>query len=49
VFGKTIGTGGLGVTARVLAFCLVIAGAALVPAALRAKATGPGAPIDATH
>jgi len=31
VFGETIGTGGLGITARVLAFCLVIAGAALGP------------------
>jgi hypothetical protein len=36
VFGEPVGSGGLGITARVLAFCLVIAGAALVPAPLRA-------------
>jgi hypothetical protein len=35
VVGETIGTGGLGITARVFAFCLVIAGAALVPAPRR--------------
>ena len=35
VFGESIGSGGLGVTARLLAFCLVIAGAALIPAPLR--------------
>lgn len=38
VFGESIGSGGLGVTARVLAFCLVIVGAALVPAPLGAGA-----------
>ena len=38
VFGESIGSGGVGVTARVFAFCLVIAGAALVPAPLRAGA-----------
>jgi hypothetical protein len=32
VFGEPIGSGALGITARLLAFCLVIAGAALVPA-----------------
>jgi len=37
VFGEPIGSGTLGVMARVLAFCLVIAGAALVPAPLRAR------------
>ncbi len=37
VFGDSIGSGGVGVTARVLAFGLVIAGAALVPAPLRAR------------
>ena len=37
VFGEPIGSGGLGVTARVLAFSLVIAGAALVPAPLRTR------------
>jgi hypothetical protein len=36
VFGEAIGSGPLGITARLLAFCLVIAGAALVPAPLRA-------------
>ena len=36
VFGEPVGSGALGVTARVFAFCLVIAGAALVPAPLRA-------------
>ena len=41
VFGEPIGSGALGVTSRVLAFCLVIAGAALVPAPLRAG-TVPG-------
>jgi drug/metabolite transporter (DMT)-like permease len=41
VFGEPVGTGPLGITARLLAFCLVIAGAALVPAPLRAR-TGPG-------
>jgi drug/metabolite transporter (DMT)-like permease len=40
VFGEPIGTGPLGITARLLAFCLVIAGAALVPAPLRAR-SGP--------
>jgi drug/metabolite transporter (DMT)-like permease len=35
VFGESIGSGALGVTARLLAFCLVIAGAALIPAPLR--------------
>ncbi len=36
VFGEPIGSGALGISARLLAFCLVIAGAALVPAPLRA-------------
>jgi drug/metabolite transporter (DMT)-like permease len=40
VFGEPIGSGPLGITARLLAFCLVIAGAALVPAPLRAR-SGP--------
>lgn len=43
VFGESIGSGGLGVTARVLAFCLVIAGAALMPAPLRAVSPAPRA------
>jgi drug/metabolite transporter (DMT)-like permease len=37
VFGESVGSGGLGITARVLAFGLVIAGAALMPAPLRAS------------
>jgi len=37
VFGEPIGSGAVGIIARVLAFCLVIAGAALVPAPLRAR------------
>jgi hypothetical protein len=36
VFGESVGSGGVGVTARVLAFVLVIAGAGLMPAPLRA-------------
>ena len=36
VFRETIGTGALEISGRVVAFCLVIAGAALVPAPLRA-------------
>jgi drug/metabolite transporter (DMT)-like permease len=39
VFGEPVGSGAAGVVARVLAFCLVIAGAALVPAPLRARTT----------
>ena len=38
VFGEPIGSGPLGIAARLLAFCLVIGGAALVPAP-RASAT----------
>jgi drug/metabolite transporter (DMT)-like permease len=38
VFGEPIGAGPLGIAARMLAFCLVIAGAALVPAPLRVRA-----------
>ncbi len=37
VFGEPIGSGALGIIARLLAFCLVIAGGALVPAPLRAR------------
>ncbi|MDX6659376.1 MAG: hypothetical protein QOJ55_198 [Solirubrobacteraceae bacterium] len=37
VFGEPIGSGAVGVISRVFAFCLVIAGAALVPAPLRAR------------
>ncbi len=45
VFGETIGKGALGITSRVIAFGLVIAGAALVPAPLRAKSSAE--PTDA--
>jgi drug/metabolite transporter (DMT)-like permease len=38
VFGEPIGSGPLGITARLLAFCLVIAGAAVLPAPTRAIA-----------
>jgi drug/metabolite transporter (DMT)-like permease len=38
VFGEPIGSGPVGITARLLAFCLVIAGAALMPAPTRAIA-----------
>jgi drug/metabolite transporter (DMT)-like permease len=38
VFGDPIGSGPLGITARVVAFCLVIAGAAFMPAPVRAIA-----------
>jgi drug/metabolite transporter (DMT)-like permease len=40
VFGEPIGSGGVGIIARLFAFCLVIAGAALVPAPLRATSDG---------
>jgi drug/metabolite transporter (DMT)-like permease len=42
VFGEPIGSGAVGIIGRVLAFCLVIAGAALVPAPLRATANDSG-------
>jgi hypothetical protein len=35
VFHEPIGSGAAGITARFLAFCLVIAGAALMPAPMR--------------
>jgi drug/metabolite transporter (DMT)-like permease len=39
VFGEPIGNGAPEIIARLLAFCLVIAGAALVPAPLRARSS----------
>ena len=36
VFHEPIGSGALAITGRVLAFCLVIGGAALMPAPMRA-------------
>jgi len=41
VFVEPIGSGAVGIIIRLLAFCLVIAGAALVPAPLRATADPP--------
>jgi drug/metabolite transporter (DMT)-like permease len=41
VFGEPIGSGPVGIIGRLLAFCLVIAGAALVPAPLRATSDDP--------
>ena len=41
VFGEPIGSGGVGISARLIAFCLVIAGAALVPTPLRATSDDP--------
>lgn len=38
VFGEPIGSGAVAITARLLAFCLVIVGAALMPAPMRAIA-----------
>lgn len=38
VFGEPVGSGPLGITVRVVAFCLVIAGAAFMPAPVRAIA-----------
>ena len=38
VFGEPVGSGPAGITARVVAFCLVIAGAAFMPAPVRAIA-----------
>ena len=38
VFRDSIGTGAVEITGRMIAFCLVIAGAAMIPAPLRAAA-----------
>ena len=42
VFRDPIGTGALEITGRMLAFCLVVAGAALIPAPVRATNVSPG-------
>ena len=42
IFHDPIGSGALAITARVAAFCLVIAGAALMPAPMRASLTQNG-------
>ncbi len=47
VFGEPIGSGAVGIIGRLLAFGLVIAGAGLVPAPLRATADPPTEPTDA--
>jgi hypothetical protein len=47
VFGEPIGSGAVGIIARLLAFGLVIVGAALVPAPLRATADPPTEQTDA--
>jgi drug/metabolite transporter (DMT)-like permease len=49
VFGEPIGSGALEVIARVLAFSLVIAGAALVPAPLHARSGSTEQASDAVH
>ena len=41
IFGESIGFGAVGITGRMLAFLLVIAGAAMIPAPLRLKPTRP--------
>ncbi|MGZ4187517.1 MAG: hypothetical protein ACXVSF_19415 [Solirubrobacteraceae bacterium] len=41
VFGESIGSGAVGITGRVLAFVLVIVGAAMIPVPLRLKPTRP--------
>ena len=48
VFRDPIGTGALEITGRMLAFCLVIVGAALIPAPVRASNVRPEAPADPT-
>jgi protein-S-isoprenylcysteine O-methyltransferase Ste14 len=44
VFREPIGSGAAGITARFLAFCLVIAGAALMPAPMRTAPDAASAP-----
>jgi len=48
VFGEPIGSGAVGIIIRLLAFCLVIGGAALVPAPLRATSDPPAPPTLAS-
>jgi drug/metabolite transporter (DMT)-like permease len=45
VFRESIGTGALEITVRMLAFCLVIAGAALIPAPVRATNQSGNSPV----
>jgi hypothetical protein len=47
VFGEPVGSGAVGIIARIFAFGLVIAGAGLVVAPLRATADPPTEPTDA--
>lgn len=44
VFREPVGSGALEISGRMLAFCLVIAGAALIPAPVRAADDPPGGP-----
>lgn len=44
VFRDPIGTGAVAITGRMVAFCLVIAGAALMPAPMRARAPNAASP-----
>jgi drug/metabolite transporter (DMT)-like permease len=48
VFRETIGTGALEITGRMLAFCLVVAGAGLIPAPVRATHSSSDASGEAT-
>ena len=48
VFGEPIGSGAVGIISRVLAFGLVISGAALVPAPPRATSDNPSEPTAAS-
>ncbi|HSP10545.1 MAG TPA: hypothetical protein VLU92_13240, partial [Candidatus Dormibacteraeota bacterium] len=41
VFGESVGSGAVGITGRMLAFLLVIGGAAMIPAPLRRKPARP--------
>jgi hypothetical protein len=49
VFHEPIGSGAVEIGARFLAFCLVIAGAALMPAPMRATPDAPTTPSRATN
>jgi drug/metabolite transporter (DMT)-like permease len=46
VFRESIGTGALEITGRMLAFCLVVVGAALIPAPVRAAGPSPDASLE---
>jgi hypothetical protein len=46
VFRDPVGTGALEITGRMLAFCLVVAGAALIPAPVRAMDLSSDASVE---